>query len=187
MERGRGPGLPAADDVVRIGDKVIQRSRIVRFIDRLLELRAGGLSQLEAARALGVDRTVVSRLEAIGEVRRGPVVALIGFPIANRDELYALARERGVDFVLLMSNRERRSFVEEPDGASLFNRVLSIIAQVKRCDTLIFLGSDMRVRTVEEILGREKVLGVVLGPSPIDDDVYVDPARLAALIEQATL
>lgn len=187
MEGSRGSITPGAADVVRIGDKVIQPSRIVRFIDRLLELRARGLSQQEAATALGVDRTVISRLEAIGEVRRGPVLALIGFPIANRDELYALARERGVDFVLLMSNRERWSFVEEPDGASLFNRILAMIAQVKRCDTLIFLGSDMRVRTVEDILGRERVLGVVLGPSPLVDDVYVDPARLAALIEHATL
>src|SRR5690606_20105874 len=110
VEESRGSITAGADGVVRIGDKVIQPSRIARFIDRLLELRASGLSQQEAARALGVDRTVISRLETIGEVRRGPVLALIGFPIANRDELYALARERGVDYVLLMSNRERWSF-----------------------------------------------------------------------------
>lgn len=185
MPNHQKPNPMDLSDLIRVGEKVIQRSRIIRFVDRLLARRAAGLSQLEAARELGVDRTLISRLEAIGEVRKGARLALIGFPIANRAELYALAHRMGIDFVLLMSNQERWSFVEERDGASLFNQVVDIIAHVKSCDAVIFLGSDMRVRMMEEILGREKLLGVELGPSPLEKDCYVEPAAVAALIEGA--
>lgn len=181
------PGVLASQDLVRIGDKVIQRSRLIRFIDDLLARRVAGLSQLEAARELGVDRTLVSRLESIGEVRRGARLALIGFPIANRRELYQLALSRGVDFILLMSNQERWDFVAQRDGASLFNQVLDMISLVKRCDAVIFLGSDRRVRMMEEIVGRERLVGVELGPSPLEEDQYVEPERLAEYIDHASL
>lgn len=172
-------------DLIRIGDKVVQRSRIYRLVDRILLRRAEGLSQQEVAEELGVDRTLVSRLESLGEVRRGPKVALIGFPIANRDELQQLAADRGVDFVLLMSNRERWQFVEGVDGASLFNQVLTILRRIKDCDVVIFLGSDRRVQTVEDLIGRDRLLAITLGPSPLEADCYVDPGRVAALIDAA--
>src|SRR5690554_6283612 len=86
MPNHQKPNPMDLSDLIRVGEKVIQRSRIIRFVDRLLARRAAGLSQLEAARELGVDRTLISRLEAIGEVRKGARLALIGFPIANRAE-----------------------------------------------------------------------------------------------------
>lgn len=184
----RGPGSEAYSsqpDLIRIGDKVVQLSRIHRLVERILVRRAEGLSQQQVAEELGVDRTLVSRLETLGEVRRGPKIALIGFPIANRDELQELAQRQGVDFVLLMSNQERWQFVEGIDGASLFNQVLTILGRIKDCDVVIFLGSDLRVRTVEELIGRDRLLAKVLGPSPLETDCYVDRAHVEALIDAA--
>lgn len=183
MPERRPSFSPSNPDLIRIGDKLIQRSRISRFVDRLLERRQAGLSQLEAARELGVDRTLVSRLESIGEVRRGERIALIGFPIANHRELTELAYERGVDLVLLMSNSERWSFLEDKDGPSLFNEVMAVIAQVQRCDKVIFLGSDMRVALMEDLVGADRLVSVVLGPSPMQSDHVVDRDELARLLD----
>lgn len=183
MPERRPSFSPSNPDLIRIGDKLIQRSRISRFVDRLLERRQAGLSQLEAARELGVDRTLVSRLESIGEVRRGERIALIGFPIANHRELTGLAYERGVDLVLLMSNSERWSFLEDKDGPSLFNEVMAVIAQVQRCDKVIFLGSDMRVALMEDLVGANRLVSVVLGPSPMHSDHVVDRDELARLLD----
>src|SRR5690606_24041691 len=36
-------------DLIRIGDKVVDRNRIYRVVDRILELRASGLSQQDVA------------------------------------------------------------------------------------------------------------------------------------------
>lgn len=183
MPDTRAPFTSSHPDLIRIGDKVIQRSRIHRFVERLLERRQAGLSQLEAARELGVDRTLVSRLESIGEVRRGERVALIGFPIANHRELTEMAYQRGVDFVLLMSNSERWSFVEEKTGPRLFNEVMEVIVRVQRCDKVIFLGSDMRVALMEHLVGPDRLISVVLGPSPIETDHVVDKDELARLLD----
>lgn len=165
-------------DLIRIGDKLISRRKIQRAIDRMLERRAQGLSQHEVATELGIDRAVVSHLERLGEVRRGRRMALIGFPVQNKAELEALAREEGVDFVLLLNNAERWSYVEDVSGAELFNRVMEIIARIRECDQIVFLGSDMRIRWMESVLGPDRVVGIELGPSPITEDRYVPPERV---------
>lgn len=169
-------------DLVRIGDKLISRRKIQRAVDKILERRAQGASQQDVAAEFGIDRTVVSRLEALGEVRKGERVALVGFPVANKDELETLAREAGVDFVLLLNNAERWGYVESVSGAELLNRVLEVISRLRECDTVIFLGSDMRIDWVEAIVGADKVISVELGPSPITEDRYVSPQRIAQIL-----
>ncbi len=169
-------------DVVRIGDKIISRRKIARAIDRVLERRAEGLSQQEVADELGIDRAFVSRLESLGEVRKGRRIAVIGFPVGNKKELEQVAHEAGVDYILLLNNVERWAFIEESSGAELFQQVLGIIARLRECDTVVFLGSDMRIEWIEAVLGSQRVVSVDLGPSPITHDRYVAPERLQEIL-----
>lgn len=173
---------PEGTDLWRIGDKLVSRERLIRAIDRMMEMRARGRSQQEVAQACGVDRSFVSRLEALGEVRRGSRVAVVGFPVANRTEVEAAAREAGADWVLLMNNEERWRYARERSGDRLFNELMEVLSKLSQFDRVIFLGSDMRIRLVEAILGSDRVIGVALGPSPMTDDVHVDPKRIAALV-----
>lgn len=168
-------------DLIRVGEKVIDRTRIHRLIDRALELRAGGASQQEVAEKLGTDRTFVSRLEAMGELRRGRRIGLVGFPVANKSELQQVAVEEGLDLILLMTDQERWSFVRDRSGLDLVNDIMSLISQARDLDVVIFVGSDMRVNLMEAVLGR-KVVGMVIGTSPIEGDRRVEPEELRRLI-----
>ncbi len=169
-------------DLVRIGDKLISRRKLQRAVDKMLERRAAGASQQDVAAEFGIDRTVISRLEALGEVRKGERVALVGFPVENKEELEALAREAGVDFVLLLNNSERWGLLDDMSGAELFNGVLEVISKLRECDTVIFIGSDMRIDWVEAVIGADKVISVELGPSPIMEDRYVSPRRIEQIL-----
>lgn len=148
----------------------------------MLELRAQGKSQQDVAGELGVDRVWISRLETLGEVRKGGSLAIVGFPVGNASELNHIAAEEGVDFCLLLNDKERWSWASDISGADVFNRIMDLISQVKEYDTLIFLGSDMRIRLIEAILGRDMVIGVELGASPIKEDIAVAPDMLRQLI-----
>ncbi|BAS27613.1 transcriptional regulator [Limnochorda pilosa] len=168
-------------DLVRVGEKVIDRTRLHRLVDQALEMRAGGASQQEVADRLGTDRTFVSRLEAMGELRRGRRIALVGFPVANKADLERVAAEEGLDLVLLMTDAERWSFVRDRSGLDLVNEIMALISQARELDAVVFLGSDMRVKLMEAVLGR-KVVGVVIGTSPIQGDRLVDPEEVRRLI-----
>ncbi|MCL6610506.1 MAG: helix-turn-helix transcriptional regulator [Peptococcaceae bacterium] len=170
-------------NVIRIGDKVLNPDRIHRTVDQILDLRQAGLSQQEVADRLGVDRTLISRLESLGEIRKGSQVALVGFPVANAGELNRVAREGGVDFILLMNEKERLRFVEEKSGAELVNHFMSLISQLKNYDSVIFIGSDMRIRMAEAILG-SRVISWEIGISPITEDRWVNPEQLRQLIRE---
>lgn len=169
-------------DLLRIGDKLVSRRRIARSVDKILELRTAGHSQQEVADMLGIDRTFISRLETLGEVRKGGRIALIGFPIRNKAEVQAAAEAAGVEFLLLLSDKERWELVTDGSGAELFNRVLEWIAHLKEFDSVVFIASDMRIALAESVLGAETVVGMSLGPSPIKGDRTVDPEEVAALI-----
>jgi len=170
-------------DIMRIGSKLISRSRIDRRIDEAFAMRAAGKSQQETADALGVDRTFISRLEALGEIRKGGRIALVGFPVENKQELERIAGRYGVEFTLLFTDRERREFAESRSGADLVNEIMALAARLRSFDTVVFLGSDMRIRMVESMIGRERVIGVLLGRSPLKNDVRVDPESIAHILE----
>lgn len=167
--------------LIRIGDRVIDRDKIDRTLERLFELRQNGASQAEAAAAVGIDRPFVSRIESLGEVRKGRRVALVGFPVGNKDEIEVIARTAGVDFVWLMNDTERWAYVRERSGIELLNDVVVAISGFQQYDRIVFLGSDMRVRLMEAILGN-KVTSVVIGHSPIREDVHVEPEQITAII-----
>lgn len=170
-------------EFVRIGDKLISRGRILRAIDRLLELRVQGLSQAEAGRMVGVDRTFISRLETLGEVGKGPRVALIGFPVGNKAAVEEVARREGLDYVLLLNNQERWDYFGQRSGAEVANQIMDLISRMKEYDAVIFAGSDMRIRLVEAILG-PRVVGLELGMSPLESDRDIDLTFLKDLIRQ---
>ncbi|WP_425059759.1 hypothetical protein SCACP_03610 [Sporomusa carbonis] len=169
--------------LLRIGEKIVNRQKIHQTVDRILELRRNGLSQQEVAQQVGVDRTFVSRLETIGEIRKGGRVALIGFPLKNCEEIYAVARQEGIDYCLLLSEQERWDFVQTKSGIELFNTIMEIIANVRKHDIVIIIGSNMRIKLIEAMLDKA-VIGVQIGESPIAEDKYVKPEDIRSLIRQ---
>jgi transcriptional regulator with XRE-family HTH domain len=167
--------------LIRIGDKVINRDRIFHQISRMLAMRAEGLSQAEVAEQLKVDRTLISKIETLGEMRKGKKIALCGFPIKNVAELKAIAQEEGLDFILLMTEVERREFAASKNGAELLNQVMALLAQARECDWVIFIGSDARLKMIEALVG-QNVIGLEIGSSPLYEDKWVDPEAIRQLI-----
>lgn len=167
--------------MIHIGEKVIDRARIDRVIDELLRLRAEGLSQHDVASRLNVDRSFVSRVETLGEVRRGGKVALVGFPVANSEEIIEVAREEGCDFIMVMTDSERRQFLRNRRGMDLLNQIFSIVGELRSYDTVIVMGSDYWIELAQSMLGRELV-PMSLGQTSIGENRHIDPAELRATI-----
>lgn len=160
----------------RIGEKLVSAERVSDAITEILVDREAGATQEEVARRHGVQRSFVSFLETLGEVRRGARVAIVGFPIANGDEVRALAEQHAVDFTLLISQAQRES-IEAGSGGEIFNMLLETLADLRDFDVVVLMASDWRISTIEKILGTE-VIPMTLGPSPIKSDVTVDVAAL---------
>ncbi len=168
-------------EFIRVGDKLVSKDKLTRTVERILALRAAGSSQQEVAHKVGVDRTFISRLEALAEVRKGGSLAIIGFPLANKDELLRIAEENGVDYTFMMTDDQRWKFIHSLTGVELLNELMELITKLRYFDVVIMVGSDMRIRLAEALLG-DKVVGVQLGESPIENDVYFPPERLRELI-----
>lgn len=168
---------------IRIGEKVISQDKLYKEIDKILELRTKGTTQEGVARKLGIERTFVSRLESLGEIRKGKKIALIGFPIKNKEELTRLAEELGIEYVLLFTQKERFEFIEKKTKSELFNEIVKIIVDLSDFDLIIFLGSDMRVPVVEKIFSVQ-VIGIVVGRSPIKESKYVHPDKIIKIVKQ---
>ena len=113
-----------SERVFRIGEKLISLDKILHQVEKALELREKGQSQQDAAVRLHLDRSFISRLESIGEIRKGRRIAVIGFPLANSGELSEICREFGLDFYLLLNDRERWELVQDKQALDFFNRML---------------------------------------------------------------
>jgi transcriptional regulator with XRE-family HTH domain len=170
------------NDFYRVGEKLISMEKVVRLLGELLDMRSRGYSQQEAAERFGLDRSFVSRLEGLGAVRKGMRLAVIGFPIENKEEILQLLNELGVDFQLIMTNRERWQFVEQKSGIDLFNEVMQITTRVRSYDAVILVGSRQRIKWSAALLDKE-VVGIELGESPLTEDQYLDPQHLKLLIQ----
>lgn len=168
-------------ELLRIGDKIISRQQIDKFISRILELRQKGQSQQEVAQKLKIDRTFISRLEGLGELRKGRGVAVLGFPVANGSELEAICTKHGVDWWLLLSEQERLEFVHKK-GLDLFNETMDILAAIRNYDTVVVMGSNKRVKIVEALLDQD-VISLELGESPLKQDVEVNLEEFENLIK----
>jgi len=145
--------------------------------------RTKGVTQQGVARKLGVERTFVSRLESLGEIRKGKKIALIGFPIKNKEEITLLAEKLGIEYVLLFTQEERFEFMERKGKNELFNEIMEIIVSLADFDLIIFMGSDMRVPLVEKIFSVQ-VIGITIGHSPIKESKYVNPEGIIEIVKQ---
>lgn len=170
-------------EFVRIGEKVVSRQKIDEAVDAIFTRRAKGQSQADVAAEMGVDRTFISRLETLGEVRKGGSIALIGFPISNCDEVREIAKSEGVDFTLVMTDKERWSFVRDRSGLDLLNELMRLMGSIRRFDKVIFIGSDRRLDIMKGLVDRNtEVATIVIGRSPMTGDVYLNPDSLRAVI-----
>ncbi len=167
-------------DLLRIGEKIISKKKVMRNLDRIFKLRSAGISQAETAKRLGVDRSFVSRLESLGEVRKGRRIAVIGFPIKNKNEIETVLHEEGVEFQLILTEKQRWDFLRQ-NGLELFNYVMALITQLKEYDLVVVLGSNYRIDLMSVVIGQD-VIGLEIGKSPIEEDKYVSPEEVRNLI-----
>lgn len=170
-------------DLIRIGDKLISVQKLEAILKEILKLRQKGFSQVEVAKKFDTDRTFISRLESLGEIRRGQTIGLVGFPIKNVKEIENLAYQEGIDDILLMTDKQRWDFVYERSGIELLNEVMNLIYKFRQYDVVIILGSDKRTRLFGAILDNE-VVPIEIGKSPMKKDVYIDPKYLKEIIEK---
>ncbi|HBT20653.1 MAG TPA: transcriptional regulator [Peptococcaceae bacterium] len=172
--------------IIRIGSKLISVDKIYRAVDKILQLRSSGLSQQEVGERMKVDRAFISRLESLGEIRKGKRIAVIGFPIENKEELEKALAAKGVEYTLIMTDEERWRFVQESSGMELFNKVMDIITELRSYDVVIVLGSNYRIKLCEALLDKE-VIGIEIGKSPIKGDRYVPVEEVEKLIDRVML
>ena len=166
----------------RVGEKLVSREKIMRTVDKVLEKRSAGMSQQEVANELQLDRSFISRLETLGELRKGGKIALIGFPVLNKEELHQVALDFGVDHIFLLTEEERWRWVRETTGAELLNEIMSLVATVRSFDSVILIGSGMRIKLTEALVDKQ-VIPIYIGESPIREDKYVDPEELKSLLK----
>jgi transcriptional regulator with XRE-family HTH domain len=167
--------------IVRIGEKVIDVGKVHREVDKVLMLRHEGKSQKEVANLVGVDRTFISRLERLGEIRKGESIAIIGFPVKNKKDIERLARKYGIEFTLIMSEQERWDFIEKSTGLEQFNRVLETLLELKRYDLVISLASDKRNELLRKLIDNE-IICIDIGKSPLTNDIELDLNKLENII-----
>lgn len=171
------------EEQFRIGEKIISMRRIEEVVQSVLRLRSEGLSQQEVANALHLDRPFISRLESIGEVRKGKKVALIGFPLQNKEEIIQLARKKGVDYVWVMNEKERWDYVRNQTAMDFFNQVIKVITTLKAYDTVILAGSRKWQKIAEALLDNQ-IIFLEIGSSPIREDCFLNPDYLKRTLEQ---
>ncbi len=132
----------------------MNRERIIRAVDEILRLREQGCSQQEVARRLAVDRSFVSRLESLGEVRKGGPIAVVGFPIANKADILQVVREEGVDYAFMLTEQERWDFLERP-GTEIFGEIMALAAEIRKCRAVIVLGANRPAQFLQAFLARD--------------------------------
>ena len=164
------------DRVLRVGDKLISLDKAERLLERVIRLRAQGVSQQEVARRLSLDRSFISRLESAGEIRKGKRVAVLGFPLQNKETLKEISREMGLEYVFLMDNRERWALVKEKQALDFFNQVFEMVAGLKEFDTLVLATSEKWYRLAEALLDIHIVF-INLGQTPVHEDKFVEPEK----------
>lgn len=168
-------------DFIRIQDKIISWQKIEHTLQKALQMRAKGFSQQEVADRLAIDRTFISRLEGIGELRKGQRIACIGFPLSNKEEITEILEKEGVDFILLMNEQERLDFINNRSSRELLNVIMDLIVEARKYEVVICIGSDERIKILAGVLDGQ-VLCVEIGTSPITEDKWVDPNEIRKIL-----
>ncbi|NLV21176.1 MAG: transcriptional regulator [Syntrophomonadaceae bacterium] len=168
-------------DFIRIQDKIISWQKIETTLQKVLQMRARGFSQQEVADRLSIDRTFISRLEGLGELRKGQSIACIGFPLSNKEEIQSILEKEGVEYILLMTEQERQDFINESSGKELLNEIMDLIAEVRKYDVVICIGSDERLKLIEGVLDSQ-IISIEIGTSPITEDKWMDPGKIREVL-----
>jgi len=168
--------------IFRVGEKMISLDKATRLVEKVLDLREKGVSQQETARRLHLDRSFVSRLEATGEIRKGNRVAVIGFPLENTEQLSDICQSYGLDFYLLLNNRDRWEMVRDQQALDFFNRMFDLIARLREFDTLIMISSERWHQLAEALLDIQ-IIYINLGPTPIREDRFLEPQQLKKTLD----
>lgn len=168
-------------DFIRIQDKIISWQKIENTLQKVLQMRAKGFSQQEVADRLAIDRTFISRLEGIGELRKGQRIACIGFPLSNKEEIKEILEKEGVDFIFLMNEQERLDFINNRSGRELLNVIMDMIADARKYEVVICIGSDERIKILSSVLDGQ-VICVEIGTSPITEDKWLDPNEIRKIL-----
>lgn len=169
-------------DFIRIGDKVISRKKIDKTIDEIIKQRTLGLSQSDVGEKMNIERTFISRLEGLGEIRKGQSIAAVGFPIKNKQEVEKILREYGVEYSLIMSEDERNKFVNQSNGQQLVNYMLELINKFRGFDTVIAMASDYRNKIIRDMLDNQ-IIEIDIGKSPLKEDVMVNLDLLIEILK----
>jgi transcriptional regulator with XRE-family HTH domain len=133
---------------IKIGDKIISMERANSLIDKIFDMRSSGSTQEEVAKMLGVERSFISHLEGLGEVRKSREIVLIGSGLRDLARVEATARELGIEHVFL-----------NEDGTARIEDALQVLALLKTIDFIIFIGPAKEHRLLEAVLDR-KVIGI---------------------------
>ena len=169
-------------EFIRIQDKIISWQKIETTLKKVLQMRASGFSQQEVADRLTIDRTFISRLEGIGELRKGQTIACIGFPLSNKDEVQSILEKEGVDYILLMSEQERQDFINKRSGKELLNVLMDLIADVRKYEVIICIGSDERLKLLAGVLDGQ-IISLEIGTSPLTEDKWLDPEIIRKVLK----
>ena len=172
-----------ADDLVRIGDKIVSVPKIEQKIHKILRLRATGLSQQEVANLLHLDRTFISRLESSGEIRKGKKIAVFGFPVENNEEIKGISKELGVDFIYVLNQEERWNLVKDKSALKFFNEVMELIARLQAYEIMILISSRRWLKIAEAFFSNE-IIFLELASSPIEKDCRLDPVRFQKIVSK---
>jgi transcriptional regulator with XRE-family HTH domain len=153
---------------IKIGDKIISMERASSLIDKIFDLRSSGQTQEEVAKMLGVERSFISHLEGIGEVRKSKEIALIGSGLADVKNVEDTASKLGIEHVFL-----------NQDGTARIEDALQVLALLRTIDFIIFLGPSKEHKLLETVLDK-KIIGI-----PPEKEKTLDKA-LAAFTDKRT-
>ncbi len=67
-------------------------------------------------------------------------------------------------------------------GAELLNEIMGLVGTIRAFDTVIMLGSNMRIKLVEAVVDKQ-IIAIILGETPLREDKYVDPEVLRSLLK----
>ncbi|MEG0970681.1 MAG: hypothetical protein RSE47_06190, partial [Acidaminococcaceae bacterium] len=101
----------------------------------------------------------------------------------NTDEIINLAVQEGIEFTIVLNEKERWDFVSEKSGVQLLNEVMSIVSRLRENDIVIVAASNMRIHLAEALLDKQ-VIGLQLGESPIEEDKYLKPQLIKDIMQQ---
>ncbi len=143
---------------IKIGDKVISVERARELIEKIFDLRSEGSTQEEVAQMLGVERTFISRLEGIGEIRRSKEIALVCSGVSDEQKTRATAEDLGVDFFYL--NGKKNTAMKD---------ILWMLDRIKDIDYVVFLGHRDELALLEQVL--DKKIAFI----PLDKEYEIKP------------